>query len=301
MRLQPEPLEAFFSGRQSVRAWRFAPDGSRSGPVGLQVVHEDVLSIDVEAVGSYALMWSPTEQCGTAVGYTRADGILADAGTPEVLALTAGFLFTEGIIGSRHDIAEMSVCPERPDVVRVRLVAPDLADVRRRNVVMNSSCGVCGGRDQVVTGMACAAPVSDRLRLGMGDFASILEALRQRQEIFHSTGGTHAALAFSSKLEILTFAEDLGRHNAMDKIIGYCLLQDQPFSGMGTFVSSRLSYEMVAKAARAGFELIAAISAPSSLAIEMADRLGITLCGFVRGHGGEVYTHGHRITDIAST
>ena len=90
-------------------------------------------------------------------------------------------------------------------------------------------------------------------------------------------------------------AEDLGRHNALDKVIGYRFLSELGFDGCGVFISSRISYEMVAKSVRAGFEMIAAISAPSSLAIETADRFGITLCGFVRGEGAKVYTHPHRI------
>jgi len=278
----------------------------RPETVTCQVICEDILTIDVEDVGSYALMWTPTEEFGGALGYTADDGILDDRGTgvPEQLALAAGFAFTEGILNEIDDIADMSVCPNRPDVVRIRLVTPDLANIQRRNVVIGSSCGVCGGREQILSRMTDRAPATDRLRISVNTFALILEFLRRHQRVFHSTGGSHAAMAFDRDGRVTTFAEDIGRHNAIDKVIGQLLLKRLSRVGAGVFVSSRLSYEMVAKAARAGFELIAAISAPTSLAIEMAHLAGLTLCAFVRGEVFEVYTHPHRIlrpTSIKST
>lgn len=282
-------------GGQPISARRFLADGSISEPVLQHVVAEDMLSIEIEQVGSYALMWTPTHGSEEATGYTAEEGLLTTGDIPESLALAAGFALTEGLIEGLEDIADMAVCQDRPDVVRIRLSTPDKPEVRRRNVIVNSSCGICGGREQLSASMTCMAPVGDHLRLRGQDFSFILDNLRNKQGIFQQTGGAHAALVFSPDLEILAFAEDLGRHNALDKVIGQCLLQGLPFAGSGVFVSSRISYEMLAKSARAGFEMIAAISAPTSLAIEMADRLGITLCGFVRGNGGEIYTHPHRI------
>lgn len=290
-------------GGTTARPLRVTTGNPRPETVTCQVICEDVLTIDVEDVGSYALMWTPTEGFGGALGYTADDGILDDrgAGVPEQLALAAGFAFTEGILDGIDDISDMSVCPDRPDVVRIRLVAPDMANIQRRNVVIGSSCGVCGGREQILSRITERAPASDRLRLSVHTFALILEFLRRHQRLFHGTGGSHAALAFDQNGGISAFAEDIGRHNAIDKIIGQLLLKRLSRVGAGVFVSSRLSYEMVAKAARAGFELIAAISAPTSLAIEMAHLAGITLCAFVRGEVVEVYTHPHRILRPTST
>ena len=214
---------------------------------------------------------------------------------PESLALGAGFAFTEGIVNQLGDIAYMSVCPERPDVVRMRLINPDGVSVLRRNVIMNSSCGICGGREQIQSGLAATRRVGDTLRMSMGNFEAIRNTMHLHQDIFGSTGGAHGATVFNASIKSVAVAEDLGRHNALDKVIGYCFLSGENLSGCGVFVTSRISYEMVAKSARAGFEVIAAISAPSSLAIEMADSFGITLCGFVRDDSVKVYTHSHRI------
>lgn len=261
-----------------------------------EVVEEDVLTIDVESVGTYSLMWTPTEVGRQAVGYTIEDGVLADSeAVPEALALGAGFAFTEGIVERRTDIAHMSVCPERSGVVRMSLVKPEGVEVRRRNVVMNSSCGVCGGREGIIESIRVNSPVGERLQLAFGDFDLLRKAMQESQQVFARTGGAHAAAIFDADLEVLAFAEDLGRHNALDKAIGDAFLRGVDLSGCGVFISSRISYEMVAKSVRAGFELIAAISAPSSLAIEIAERFGITLCGFVRGGSLEVYTCPHRI------
>lgn len=282
-------------GVKAASAAQLSADGTGRGAIECHVTHEDVLTIEIEDVGTYALMWTPTQDNTQPVGYTIEDGVLAKAGTPEALALAAGFAFTEGIVNRLSDIASMSICAERLDVVRMRLIDPASVTVRRRNVVMNSSCGLCGGRDQLAQGMASTAQVADTLRMTIADFDAVRETMRRQQGIFVSTGGAHGAAVFGSDLNVVAVAEDLGRHNALDKVIGYRFLSGQGFDGHGVFISSRISYEMVAKSARVGFELIAAISAPSSLAIEMADRFGITLCGFVRGNSTNVYTHPHRI------
>lgn len=298
MNLGPGVIE----GTRAAVAIQATADGEANVLPECQVVHEDVLTIEIDQVGSYSLMWTPTSEASVASGYSREEGLLSETGVPEPLALTAGFAFTEGIIQSLSDIATMAVCPERPDVVRLALTDPEGISVRRRNVVMNSSCGVCGGRDQLEEKAAsCSTGVPDRFRIRLADFGCLQETLRAHQTVFGKTGGTHAALAFDADLACLAAAEDLGRHNALDKVIGYCLLDGSLSRGAGVFLSSRISYEMVAKAARAGFELVAAISAPSSLAIDMAERFGMTLCGFVRGKGVTVYTHAHRVLDLPGT
>lgn len=287
------------SAGRTFRAMRLGGDG-RSGNIASQVIAEEVLTLDVGEIGTYNLMWTPTRPLDGPVGYTPDDGVLGDEAAPEPLALAAGFLLTEGLIDGPADIAEMAVCAQRPDVVRVRLANPGTTRVRRRNVVMNSSCGVCGGGDQIAAQFADHPPVSRRLRVAASDLSRLVRALQQRQCVFQSTGGAHAALVFGADLGVRAFAEDLGRHNALDKVIGELLLRGETLSGCGVLVSSRLSYEMVAKSARAGFELIAAISAPTSLAIDIAERAGITLCAFVRGEGAEIYSHPDRIRSLVA-
>lgn len=277
-----------------MQATRFA--NGRAERAACEVVAEDVLNIEVEGVGSYALMWTPSQAVDAAVGYTIEDGVLTDDGRiPEILALAAGFAFSEGIVDRLADIAHMAVCPEQTDVVRLRLVDPTAASVRRRNVVINSSCGVCGGRDTLLQRLADRR-VGNALRIGVADLASVRSRLQAGQAIFRRTGGTHGAAIFDASLDCLALAEDLGRHNALDKAIGQLFLAGRAFTGCGVFLSSRLSHEMLAKAARAGFEIVAAISAPSALAIDAAELAGITLCGFTRGDGTTVYTHPQRIT-----
>lgn len=287
------PISGRF-GIKAIAATRLTAESASE--VDCQVIDEDVLTVEIENVGTYALMWTPTEDNNQAVGYTVEDGILADSGrVPETLALSAGFAFTEGIVNRLEDIAHMSVCPERPDVVRIRLVSPACLEVRRRNVVINSSCGICGGREQLQDRMIASPRVGDVLRMSLADFGPVRETMHLHQDIFGSTGGAHGAVVFDASMRSVAVAEDLGRHNALDKAIGYRFLSGEGFVGCGVFITSRISYEMVAKSVRAGFEVIGAISAPSSMAIETADRFGITLCGFVRDSSAKLYTHPHRV------
>lgn len=271
--------------------------GGRRPVPQCQVVREDVLTIEVEGIGAYSLMWTPTDEPPGDVGYTAQDGVLADGDIPEALALAAGFAFTEGIVDALSDIAAMWICRERPDVVNLRLVHPEAAEVRRRNVVVNSSCGVCGGREQLFAGVSCSVPPTGTMRLRMDDLATIRTSMQEGQNVFAATGGTHGAALFGPELRLLAVSEDLGRHNALDKVIGRHFLSGQGFAGCGAFISSRVSYEMAAKAVRAGLEVLAAISAPSSLAIDLAQRHGLTLCGFVRDQRAMIYTHPQRIVD----
>lgn len=259
------------------------------------VAQELPLTIDVEGVGAYTLMWTPTEEPPAPCGFTAADGVLADAGIPEALALAAGFAFTEGLFGSLDDVREMSICPRRPGVVRLALADPSAAQARRRNVVIGSSCGICGDRERIDDVTRGIAPVGDAMRLDLARLDSVMSALRRRQAIWLATGGTHAAAIFDRDGQVLAMFEDLGRHNALDKAIGHCLLAGLPMGGCGAALTSRVTLEMACKSARAGLELVAAVSAPSSLAIEVADRFGLTLCGFVRNGRATAFAHGHRM------
>lgn len=283
-------------GTVRVSGLTLTTDRLDSSPADSQVVHEDMLTISVKGVGDYALMWTPTEECAGDVGYTREDGLLADGGTPEALALATGFAFTEGIVSQMSDVRAMWICAERPDVVNIELVSPEKAEVARRDVVINSSCGVCGGREQLMERVIANARPAEQPYLTIGDLACIRNEMQRRQHVFAGTGGTHGAALFDANLRLLHVAEDLGRHNALDKVIGYRLLSGKDFNACSAFISSRVSYEMAAKAVRAGLSILAAISAPSSLAIALAEQHGLTLCGFVRDHRATVYTHPQRIT-----
>jgi FdhD protein len=283
-----------------------AVDGRRilvSGPAVREecwVVEEDILSVDVAGVGVYLLMWTPTASTDAPVGYMRSEGLLAELESPEALALAAGFCFTEGLIDGIDDIRAIAMCPDRPGVVRVDLVDPSRPIVRRRQAVVASSCGMCGSREAIENELLGLSPVPDTLRLSAEQLENLMAVMRERQSIFLQTGGTHAAAVFGSDGAILATAEDLGRHNALDKVIGLCLLQEQDLRACGVLLSSRLSCEMVVKAARAKFELVAAVSAPTSLAIDVGTLCGMTLCGFVRDGRATIYTHPRRVVGVTA-
>jgi FdhD protein len=136
------------------------------------------------------------------------------------------------------------------------------------------------------------------MRLDARGFSQLMQEMRLHQAIFAETGGAHAAAIFTADGLLHAVAEDLGRHNAMDKVIGATLLAGDGFDSKGVLLSSRLSLEMITKAVRAGLEIVAAVSAPTSLAIEVAERFGVTLCGFVRDERATVFTHSHRINQV---
>ena len=291
-RLTPSPQA---DGMRCVVSHRFPASGEPAVTEHCWVVEERALFLDVAAVGLYTLMWTRGDATG-AVGFLPGDGVLGEAPVPEALALCAGFLLTESMIDSMADVASMAVCPESPDVVRVRLVDPSRVRTNRRGGFVASSCGICGGVDQAGDIQGGLAQAGDTLRLDIADLAPLMEQMQRLQTVFNTTGGTHAAALFSPAALLLACAEDLGRHNALDKAIGQCLLREQPTAGCGAVLSGRVSLELIIKAARAGIEIVAAVSAPSSLAIDAAHRLGITLCGFVRQGRLTVFTHPQRLT-----
>lgn len=285
-------------GIRAVSAQRF-DEASRTDDA-CWVVEEETLTIDVENIGAYTLMWTPTEPVAVPSGFTPEDGVLGASAVPEILALAAGFAFTEGLYDRLEDIRTLAVCPDNRGVVRLTLDDPQRAQVRRRNVVVGSSCGICGGRERVEDVVRGIPPVGDSLRLDPARFDAIMSAMRQRQAVWLATGGTHAAAIFDGDGHVLVMSEDLGRHNALDKAIGTCLLAGLPLAGCGTALTSRVTLEMASKAARAGLELVTAVSAASSLAIEVTERFGITLCGFVRNGRATAFTHGWRLLPEAA-
>lgn len=222
--------------------------------------------------------------------------------------LAAGFLFTEGIIDRRRDLlaieegapmpgdrARLPIAGRDANVVRARIAKAIDAERTARSFFATSSCGVCGKAsiDQIEVR---AGRVTSSLRAGRALITSLPGALRAAQEVFAKTGGLHATGVFDEAGALLIAREDVGRHNAMDKVVGRLFLDDRlPIERAIIAVSGRLSFELVQKIARAGAPIACAVSAPSSLAIEAADRLGVTLVGFVRGESFNVYTHTDRI------
>ena len=286
-------------GVKVVPAWFIPGPGQSPVREETRVVEEDMISIDVEDIGWFTLMWTPTDSAREVLGFTPDQGVMAATDDPEVLALAAGFLFTEGLISGTGDIQRMEICGNDPSIVRVQLVDPAAVNPRRKDVTMGSSCGVCGGREAVENLVEGLEPVAHSTVLSSQQFEQLMSAMRKLQTVFGETGGAHAAAVFDADARILAVAEDLGRHNALDKVIGKCLLGEVNLAGCGVLLSSRLSLEMITKAVRAGFEVVAAVSAPTSLAIEIADRFGLTLCGFVRGGRATIYSQPHRIAETA--
>jgi FdhD protein len=279
----------------------FIPGGGQA-PVEERcpVVEEALLTIDVQDVGWFTLMWTPTASLREVLGFTDSHGMMAATDDPEVLALAAGFLFTEGLIRGVSDLKRMEVCGNDPGIVRVALADPSRIRPRRRNVTIGSACGICGGREAVEQLIDGLGRVGGTTSLGSEQVAQLMAAMRKLQTVFEETGGAHAAAIFDRDAQIIAAAEDLGRHNALDKVIGKCLLRGVSLPGCGVLLSSRLSLEMITKAIRAGLEIIAAVSAPTSLAIEIAERFGVTICGFVRGGRATVYSQPQRIAEIAT-
>jgi FdhD protein len=213
--------------------------------------------------------------------------------------LAAGFLFAEGVLRSARDIAGMTLDPagEWLDVTLAadRSSALPAFLASRRQVAMNSSCGLCGRRTLESLELDIR-PLEAAWTMPVGVVARLPAALHASQATFAETGGLHAAALFRPDGSLETIAEDVGRHNAVDKLIGRMLLAGRlPLAERLLFVSGRSSFEIVQKALLGGIPIVAAVSAPSSLAVDLADRCGITLLGFVRDARFNVYTHVERI------
>jgi FdhD protein len=222
--------------------------------------------------------------------------------------LAAGFLLSEGVIHSHEDLGAVEHCrhPDHPDVhniVDVYLLGAATKNVaehleQRRNIMTSSSCGLCGR--VTIESLRCeTAPLGLNGRITSRIAAELPQQLRTRQSVFDETGGLHAAGLFALDGTYCCSAEDVGRHNAVDKVVGTMLFQDRvPLSQNALAVSGRASFEIVQKAWLAGIPIVCAVSAPSSLAIELADEAGITLLGFVRDGGFNLYTHPQRIDGV---
>jgi FdhD protein len=213
--------------------------------------------------------------------------------------LTAGFLFSEGIIRNIAQIRSM----DRPGDARQNVVVVTLdqesepPDHPQRNFLMTSACGVCGKASlQDLEANACPVLASDNVQIEPEILHQLPDRLRQAQSVFDSTGGLHAAALFNLQGELESLREDIGRHNAVDKLIGAALAETRlPLNQSLLLVSGRASFELVQKALMAGIPIMAAVGAPSSLAVGTALRSGMTLIGFLRNSRFNVYSGGKRI------
>jgi FdhD protein len=221
--------------------------------------------------------------------------------------LAQGFLLTEGVVRARDQIAGIRYCAGAVDGentynvldVVVRDPATAALEAARRTQYTTSSCGVCGkaSLDAVVT-TTNHDPSDDPVVFSASMVASLPERLRAAQKVFDSTGGLHAAGLFDPSGRTLVVREDVGRHNAVDKVVGWALENDLvPLRGVALCVSGRVSFELTQKATMAGIPVMVAVSAPSSLAVDLAERSGVTIAGFVRGDTMNVYAHPRRIAD----
>ncbi|MEI5134801.1 formate dehydrogenase accessory sulfurtransferase FdhD [Streptomyces libani] len=225
-------------------------------------------------------------------------------------ALAAGFLVSEGVLASAAELANIVYCAGATgeggsntyNVVDVRLAdgvpVPDIT--LERNVYTTSSCGLCGKASLDAVRTTARWPLDTSadtpVRIEPATLSALPDRLRAAQRVFERTGGLHAAALFTTDGELLDIREDVGRHNAVDKIVGRALQQGRlPLSSCVLMVSGRASFELVQKAVMAGIPVLAAVSAPSSLAVDLAVETGLTLVGFLRGTSMNVYAGEHRL------
>lgn len=219
--------------------------------------------------------------------------------------LAVGFLVGEGVIARRDQITAISYCRDEglPDeqlynIVIVELDPATQLDLRplERHFVTSSACGVCGKASLDALELRGAAPVPASGTLTPETIAALSDRMRSAQGLFESTGGLHAAGLFDRNGEVVAVREDVGRHNAVDKLVGWAMLEDRlPLTDHIVMVSGRSSYEIVQKCLAAGVPVVCSVSAPSSLAVDVAQRFGMTLVGFVRGSRFNVYAGAERI------
>ena len=216
--------------------------------------------------------------------------------------LALGFCLTEGVVDAPDDVETIAYCSPGPvptdfNVVEVTRRVPEPLDDRlRRNVYTTSSCGVCGTTSIDLVAKRCRSLAGDDVRVPAAVLSTLPDRLRSEQRLFDRTGGLHAAAVADGAGTVLCLREDVGRHNAVDKVIGWAAMQRElPLAGHVLVVSGRVAFEIVQKAAVAGVPVLAAVSAPTSLAVDLADAVGLTLVGFVRGETMNVYTGAERV------
>ena len=214
-------------------------------------------------------------------------------------ALAAGLLHSEGVIQHADDIVYLEHSPGEADVIRMMLkpTARERLDRIERSTVATSACGVCGKPSFTPPRPGDARPAGETPGLSPDVLLGLPDTLRAEQGVFASTGGIHAAGLFDQDGRLIDLAEDVGRHNALDKLVGRALLGDRlPLSNHILLLSGRASYELLQKSVMAGLAVVCAISAPSSYAVALAREFDVTLAGFLRGHRFNVYSGAQRIS-----
>jgi len=254
-----------------IEKWR---DGQ--GTVARDVVAEEIpIALEYNGISHAVMMASPADLEDFALGFSLSEGILADPSE----------LFDCEIVTAADGIqVQMQIASQRFVALKEK----------RRNLTGRTGCGLCGA-ETLAQAIRKPAPVISSARFSASALHAAVESMQQQQQLQQATGATHAAAWLHKNGEILLVREDVGRHNALDKLIGALAADKQDFSSGAVIITSRASYEMVQKAATMGIGLIAAISAPTALAIRLAQQADVTLLGFMRQHSHVVYAHGQRL------
>ena len=282
-----------------VRAWQAARAG-KTGVAEIRVAETCVAETRVAESGVTEILEDQIAmEVPLALTYNRSSHVVM-MGTPEDLEeFGLGFSLTEGIIGDASDLLATKVIPRDGGVEIAMTIGADWFDrlqTRRRNLTGRTGCGLCGA-ETIEQALRQPSAVGSSVELHHQAIERALENLKQSQPLQEKTGATHGAAWCDLQGNIVVLREDVGRHNALDKLIGK-LVRDETDPGTGfLLISSRASYEMVIKAAFLGSEVLVAVSAPTALAVDLARQAGLTLVGFARPGRHNVYTFPERISD----
>jgi FdhD protein len=263
-----------------------AEEPAVSSPRADFLAGEEPLGIRVDGTALTMTMRTPGDDIELAAGFLAGEAMVRSAADITSIKLCDG---TSCGHGDHHGLGNMADVTLAPGV----LIPPGA----RRSFMTTSACGVCGKTSvEDICVLPHAALSADQTRFAPAVLASLPDQLRGAQRLFDRTGGLHAAGLFTASGDVIAVREDVGRHNAVDKIVGWALLDGRlPLAGCALLVSGRASFELVQKAVLAGIPLLAAVSAPSSLAVSLAEEAGLTLIGFLRGQSMNVYTGAQRL------
>lgn len=268
---------------------RLTQDGRRAVEAG--VVIEEPLEVRLDGRTVAVLMRTPGMEKELAAGFSLGEGLIED------LADIALVRHCGRVVADAPDAetSEGDTLDESRNQVDIRLMpgAAITADPRQVIALIRSGCG----RTDVGTLVEDLAPVNGQVKVQMGVLAHLPAQMTRQQSAYRTAGGIHAAAIFDARGRAIVVCEDIGRHNAVDKATGYCLLRGIPLTDKILVSTGRASYDMVIKGVRLGIPVLASISSPTSMAVELADALGCTLLGYLRGKTLNVYTHGWRITN----
>lgn len=251
---------------------------------------EEPMEIRVDGRALTVTMRTPGDDFDLAIGFLVSEGVVHAAGDVTSARYCAGATHEGQGTPNTYNIVDVGLDPSVP--------APDAS--LERSFYTTSSCGLCGKASlDAVRTTAAWSVADDPMTITPAVLAVLPDRLRAAQQVFDRTGGLHAAALFTADGELVCVREDVGRHNAVDKVVGHALREGLlPLRGACLMVSGRASFELVQKAVMAGIPLLAAVSAPSSLAVDLADESGLTLVGFLRGASMNVYTGAERIAGV---